>query len=427
MPTRRHLLTGLLGGTTALCALPWRASSQEQGRHLVIVVVSGGWDATFALDPKLGLPDVDGPEPDVDPGDPLDREELALVSGHVLAANERKRPAVTEFFEAYGDRATVINGIWTGSIAHRQSLVRLLTGTQHATAPDMAMRVALEHGSERPLGIVDLSGHGLPGPAPTRLARAGARNQLKALLDADHASWRVPAAYEIREPLEVTPRDDTELHDWLSARTEALRGTRSDPRGILDDHLASLGRARHLWEGGKDQMAAVVAGNAPDLLSDAALAGQLLSEGTCQAVILDSRQHWDVHADAIQQHHSWNRLFFGLQALAAELDARGLQDRTTVAVLSELGRTPRRNGQHGTDHWPYTSALVWGAGVAGGRVCGATDDSVVGAPIDLATGAPSSTGATLRYDSVVAGILAACDVDPAEALPGVEPLGGLLA
>ncbi|HKB06287.1 MAG TPA: DUF1501 domain-containing protein, partial [Gemmataceae bacterium] len=61
-------------------------------------------------------------------------------------------------------------------------------------------------------------------------------------------------------------------------------------------------------------------------------------------------------------------------ALLEDLDARGLLDETLVVVTSEMGRTPKINGNGGRDHWTYCyGTLFAGAGIKGGAVYGASD------------------------------------------------------
>ena len=61
-------------------------------------------------------------------------------------------------------------------------------------------------------------------------------------------------------------------------------------------------------------------------------------------------------------------------ALLADLDARGLLDETLVVVMSEMGRTPRINGNGGRDHWTHCySVLLAGGGIRGGTVYGESD------------------------------------------------------
>lgn len=63
-----------------------------------------------------------------------------------------------------------------------------------------------------------------------------------------------------------------------------------------------------------------------------------------------------------------------LGALIADLDERGLLDRTLVMVVSEFGRTPMVNAGAGRDHWPRVfSTLMAGGGLKRGYVHGASD------------------------------------------------------
>jgi hypothetical protein len=64
-----------------------------------------------------------------------------------------------------------------------------------------------------------------------------------------------------------------------------------------------------------------------------------------------------------------------IAGLLKDLKARGLLDSTLVVWCSEFGRTPLAEGRNGRDHHPYAfSAWMAGAGIAGGRILGATDE-----------------------------------------------------
>jgi len=64
----------------------------------------------------------------------------------------------------------------------------------------------------------------------------------------------------------------------------------------------------------------------------------------------------------------------GYSALILDLDQRGLLDDTLVLTMGEFGRTPKVNDKAGRDHWGRAGSMLWaGAGVARGRVIGATD------------------------------------------------------
>ena len=83
-----------------------------------------------------------------------------------------------------------------------------------------------------------------------------------------------------------------------------------------------------------------------------------------------------------------------------------------------------RNGADGKDHWPVTSAMIFGAGVAGQRVVGATDDFLLARDIQLDTGEPDAGGEPLYPENLHAGLLELVGVDPSLQYPGVTPLRG---
>ena len=61
-------------------------------------------------------------------------------------------------------------------------------------------------------------------------------------------------------------------------------------------------------------------------------------------------------------------------ALMEDLENRGLLDETLVVVHSEMGRTPKINGNGGRDHWTFCyGAMLAGAGIKGGMAYGESD------------------------------------------------------
>src|SRR5687767_3324307 len=103
--TRRDLLKGgaLFGAAAALPSFlkPSRARAQSlpSARKLVMVMNSGGWDQTWSLDPKPGLPLVDAP-----PG------ALRSVGG-LSYWSDASRPFVDTYFDKWADRTSIINGV----------------------------------------------------------------------------------------------------------------------------------------------------------------------------------------------------------------------------------------------------------------------------------------------------------------------------
>ena len=131
---RRHFLSAL-GAVGALSLLPSRSRASIGGaKNLIIVFAGGGWDTTYLFDPKP-----DSPYVNTGSGD-----WSSFGNGGLWF--DPGRPSVTEFFEAYGDRTTVINGLNVPSVAHGSCTQRILTGSRDVTRPDLAAIVGNQIG-----------------------------------------------------------------------------------------------------------------------------------------------------------------------------------------------------------------------------------------------------------------------------------------
>ncbi len=87
---------------------------------------------------------------------------------------------------------------------------------------------------------------------------------------------------------------------------------------------------------------------------------------------------WDTHTRnfAILRENKLPYLDQTFSALLEDLDHRGLLDETLLVITSEMGRTPKINGNAGRDHWTFCYSTVFaGAGIRGGSVYGASDAS----------------------------------------------------
>jgi uncharacterized protein DUF1501 len=117
-------------------------------------------------------------------------------------------------------------------------------------------------------------------------------------------------------------------------------------------------------------------------------------------------QTWDMHGDGAGLGSIFGTGAFGLSwalpnldqavsALLEDLEMRGLLDSTLVVMVGEFGRSPRIV-RAGRDHWPACySALLAGAGVRGGLVHGASEQS--GGYVRDDPVSPEGFGATLFH------------------------------
>jgi uncharacterized protein (DUF1501 family) len=417
---RRTFLQGALAAAAA-GLLPFelpaaRGEGPPRGgpaRNLVIVLNSGGWDTTHVFDPKPGVAGIDAPAGEVG------------TYGNLSVFVPPGCPNVDAFFTAYGAQAAVINGVQISSFIHPDCVKRVLTGAPTTTKPDVGAIVASELGRDRPVPYLVLGSSAISGPLGPITGRAGTTNQLAGLLSPGAAQL----SYGAPPPPSLTPTgaEDALVKGYLAASAErfrAARGVGSFNGARVDDYLSSTERGDLLRSFASQGSGFGTVGYTPDTNVQVDLAVNALSRGLSRSIMIET-QNWDTHTGNERQAALHNDLFGALSNLAGKLAAANLLASTTVLVLSEMGRTPRLNGSAGKDHWPVTSALAFGAGIAGGRVLGASDDQLGARSIDMRTGAPSVTGKQLQSANLLAGVLAIVGVDPSAHFPAAEPFHAL--
>jgi len=416
--TRRRLLQG--GAAAAAVAAsgtllpPTRALGAGSARKLVVIVNSGGWDTTYALDPKPGLATVDAPDGDVQ------------MFGGLPIYTDPSRPAVSEFFTRYADRVALINGLQVRSFVHPDCLKRILTGSPSETTADMAAVTAFEHAADLPVPYLALGGQARSGPLAAITGRTGTTHQLAALVDPAQAyggDGLIPD-----RGVDPSVEEAALVRDYLEASAERLRATRGQ-RGYnqrrVQDFISSLTRAQQLV-GFSEENDLGERNYTLDLDFQIPLAVRALKDGLSHSVLLQT-DNWDTHQNNAQQSMLHESLFGSLSTLVQAFDDAGTFDDTLFVVLSEMGRTPRLNSDGGKDHWPVTSAMIFGGGVRGGSVFGASSDELDALSVDLSTGEADAGGKQLAAANFVAGIYSALGVDPEPHLPGVQPFDAFCA
>ncbi len=400
--TRRQLLWG---GAMALAAsaVPWwkLAVAQEgaRRRNLIVLFVAGGWDTTAGIDPKAALRTIDSA-----PGDIKFFGDLSVVTG-------ADRPAVEDFFSAYGSITSLVRGVQVRSIAHEECTRRIFTGTNSDANPDMGIIAGVELGADLAVPYMVLGDSAFSGPFGGSMGRAGTTGQLVTLLNNRRA---YPAPGNVTARFSPDEAEAAMIHDYLKARAQEdlkERAAHGLNKRQLEDFVTSIDRSERLRplvsRFGEQTFQ-------QDFQPQIDLAVRLLSEGISNAIQIQHPGNWDTHNDNhVQQIALHQDLFAGLRSLADQLDAANLLEDTTVAVISEMSRTPKLNGSAGKDHWPVTSAMVFGGPVQGGRVIGATDDFFQSDPGD---------GPPITSASLVSGVLNTLNVDAKAYFPQTEAL-----
>jgi uncharacterized protein (DUF1501 family) len=415
---RRSFLGGFGATLTSSALWPRLARAAAAGdRKLVFVFAQGGWDPTRVFADGFDHAGVDM--------EPL--AERGSV-GDLRFVDHPDRPSVRGFFEAHAARTVVFDGVMVRSIAHDICTMIAMTGDTSGTVPDWAAIVAAAEAERYTLPHLVLGGPSFPGSLGVAVARTGSAGQLEALLSGESLALADLPVGGPNAPARSL------LDRYLARRAAARAGA---ARSALDarlagDYATALAQATAL----EDLRWTMDFTGGATLEDQAMVAVEALSLGVARCVTLGTGAAfgWDTHAnnDALQSP-LWDDTFAGLARLLAMLEATpgttsaSLAEETLVVVLSEMGRTPALNAFQGKDHWPYTSLMVVGPGVDGGRVVGGWDESWYGQPVDPVTGDVDPDGQVLSAEAVGATLLALADVDPDAHVRGVAPITGVMA
>lgn len=423
--SRRSLLRGL-GVSIAAAALPAAglltpslSRASGPGGRFLFVFAPGGWDPTRVFEPSFGRPGVS-----------MEPEAERWTLGDLQVVDHPARPAVRSFFASYADRCAVLSGVLVRSIAHEICTEIALTGTTGGFGADWATRIGASSAEGYTLPSLVLSGPSFPGDQVFASARTGGSGQLQSLIDGR-------ALNASRQPVQGLSRSEEAVLDRYLLRR--ARGRSMAEGGELDRALsADILRGHEKIADLKELRYDMRFSTGPGFDEQARVAVDALSSGTSRCVSMayagtQGVLGWDTHANNDpEQSALFEGLFTGLGGLLALLDTTpgpsggSLADETTVVVLSEMGRTPALNGLNGKDHWPYTSVMLLGAGISGGRTLGGYDDLYYGRPIDPNTGELGGS-AVLSAESVGATLLLLAGLDPGEALPAVAPIRAVLS
>ena len=411
MWTRRQFMAAASAGLM----LPLVGSGPESSkRRLLVLYAVGGWDPTWVFTDVLGHSSFY-----FDPS-----ATLAEGAGGLPFVDSPERPAVRSFFEKWGTRTALINGMRIRGLTHPAALKLLMTDSNTANPTDWASIIAA-HASELELPHVVSSGPVFVGPYGAQVTRLGESGQLVGLLDGSAlAGSTIPA-----QPLDLSASDAVDA--YLAERAEQL------PESAFSlDYARALERTAQVSRL-QDQVDLSIAYS--DNLSVAERlrpALDCLEAGLTRVV---SAEHpgfisgWDHHSGIEQQSGHYQILFTDLQDILDSMDSRpglaggSLLDETTVLVCSEMGRAPILNGAGGKDHWVYTTAMLIGAGIQGGQVLGSFNDDFEGEAIDLRTGLPDPQGTLFDSGNLGATLCELMGVPQPAQINGKAPLEAILS
>jgi len=403
--SRRHFGLGSLG--LALTAFATGAGNAVSRRFL-FVHAEGGWDPLCVFAPLF-----DAPQIDMEPG----TQPLAI--GNFNLVDSAARPAVPTFFQRWGDQTVLINGLNTRSVNHETCQSVALTGSTSDGASDWATLIAVAAEHKYYLPHLVLNGPSFPGAHTIVVSRAeglveGAVNGF--VLEDGSPSLTPPSA-----------QSTALVNQFVERRATALAASAGAP-GMASSHLAAIKRSQAL----ADASDLVRFPAVEDLSSRASNAITLLADGITRCASVSTDFVWDTHEDNTPQTALFQQLFTDLDTIMETLantdgpDGNPLADDTVVVVLSEMARTPAYNAQQGRDHWPYTTAMLIGAGIEGNRTIGGYTDLYAGIGVDPKTGELDTTQTGISAGMLGATLLALGDIDPGQHLTSTEVLQGVL-
>lgn len=418
-PSRRALLR-LAGAAAVGLALPHRARAAitPSQRRFLFIFCEGGWDQTRVFHAPQDTPSLA-----VEPGS-------AVVTAEGLRfVDHPGRPAVRRMLVDNADRVSLLHGFEVPSIAHSRCQKLVTTGAAEGVADDWAAILGGEAAGAPLLPTLVASGPSTTDRHTSRVVRLGETGQLSGVISG-------AALGNSDQPVRAPPggvQDAVDAHIRARFRAEAAVADpfRARQAAAAADALSDLSDLQRV--SGDLDLRIDPSVHVPTQVRPVLDALELgLSRVGCIRHRGLDHMGWDSHADnaALQTAH-FETLFSDLEAILAELDARPgpaggrLSDEVTVVVFSEMGRTPRDNATGGRDHWTFTSAMLVGGGIAGGRMAGGYDDLGVGRPTDLASGQPHGAGVRLTAAHLGATLLALGGVDPGAYLPAVDPVSWL--
>lgn len=411
--SRRSLLAASLSAG-ALGFLPrlLRAGETNKTRFL-FVFANGGWDPTYVFAPISGGSSVPAPE----------NSTNANVAG-IDFVDAASRPSVRSLLENYGSRTCFLNGFEVRSVTHERCRRLLLTGRPDPDGDDWASRIAGADESYLLPHLV-MSGPAYTSRYSTSVTRVGESGQLAPLLDGTVLNSSQP----FTNPISTPSRDAI---DAIVERRRLAAPPTSGRNQTFADDLQRIEEQRLALAGIPDLDLSIGVNGITTPVSERVLpAITCLERGLTRCAIIEHKGlydlGWDSHSDIGLQSDHFELLFADLNSILGELASRTgpeggpLLDEVVTVVFSEMGRAPTINASGGKDHWTFTSAMIIGPGVAGGRVFGAFDDSFVGRPIDLASGEPTDSGVLASTENLGATLLAMAGVDP----EGIAPISAV--
>jgi hypothetical protein len=375
-----------LGGGHPLAPKP--AHFEPKAKQLVIIFLTGGMSHVDTFDPK---PKLRADHGRVVPSVDLRGTSTQPLLGSPFEFTPRGQSGlpISELFPHLGtvaDELCVIRTLHTDIVEHFQAVLAMHTGS--ATVPMPSLGAWLSYG----LGTFNAN---LPPYVVLceQMPYAGSQVWDSSFLPPIHQGVRIVPGTEPIPDLRSSARSVTlheleqlMLHD-INERHAALRPDDLNLRARTSSFDIARGLMReapevfdlaHESDATLDGYG-VKRGDNKSFAYQCLIARRLVERGVRVVELIDtgSGDNWDSHGDMQAHRPKALRVDRAMSAFIMDLKARGLLERTLLAICTEFGRTPWTDapGTKGRNHYAKAfSCLLAGAGVKGGTAYGATDE-----------------------------------------------------
>lgn len=368
----RRFFIKSLGASSLACSLPisfqlHSATTNFNGKFLIVIQAEGGWDVTSFCDPKTNV------------SGELEINHWANSAEVESAGNIQYAPfgQNSAFFQKYYDRMMVINGVDAQTNSHTAGVIHNWSGRLSDGFPTLTALYASHNAPNMPIAYVNNGGYDKTGDL-IRFTRLEEVSNLTNAIFPNVVNWD--------ESLRYLPADDWALVEAQRNRelTRILQQSQLTPlqrRNMLNYQTAlasseSLSGFANALKGLTDIPEDAFTDLAySSLKKQALLALTAMNSGVC--VSADLIMHgFDTH-DNHDAAQTWciEQLTNDIDYLWETAESIGIADRLVVVVGSDFSRTPHYNDQNGKDHWPIGSYLVMEKGAPwANQVFGETDE-----------------------------------------------------
>ena len=383
---RRELLKTLALGGAVLAtgaAIPKTALASTNQRFWVFVSAAGGWDTTNNWDPKGS--DVHSSLGQVNHYHSSQIRQAGNIRYAAVPEGVETQDKLHSFTQKHYQRMMVINGVDQGTNSHAVGTRVSLTGAQGKSVPVLPAMLAAPNASNQAMAFIANGAYDYTGGlvAPSKLL---SQDNYKRLVNPDDflgSSHVTDILNERKQQMlddlmlnAVTDNDLLRLQQLSQARQS------SEDLGLLIDKIpGSLSR--------QTQLAATE-------ITAAAFSSGIATSATFRV------GGFDTHDDNDQrQFKQMDELLTLVDHLWEQLVFHGIENQTTIMMVSDLGRKPHYGENvNGKGHWPISSVVMMGADVIGNTVVGATDNNLKPLKINPSTLQLDDNGTVITSASI---------------------------